>query len=393
MIFPSFHEFHEFPIISPYFSTTHTHTHRSLNHPNIVGFRGTKTLAENQVILAMETCDTSLGDLIEQRSELAAGPLEPTKLRKLSMDICNALDYLHTSAFILHGDIKSYNVLIKNSFEHCKLCDFGVSLPLNDDGFVDVEKNPEAQYIGTELYTAPEVFSSPSHDISSKCDIFSFGLVIFECLTLRVPHYEHFDAINTDMLKGNASYQSIGRISQQRQAKQRLFDESLTDSKENISSIADSKENISAITLNESQQTENSIFFKSTAATIGDDTILDITGTTVNGTINCDMNVSAMSDDSMRQPMRDVSTSLNTSAMDADSDLSMMDKSELSFNCSMDAIEACYGTRPLIPDAHNFSDEYNVYLETFFMCTHAEPDERPAAGDLLKSFHAIQPQY
>lgn len=330
----------------------------------------------------METCDTSLGDLIEQREELSAGPLEPTKLRKLSMDICNALDYLHTSALILHGDIKSYNVLIKNSFEHCKLCDFGVSLPLNADGFVDVEKDPQAQYVGTELYSAPEVFASPPQDISSKCDIFSFGLVIFECLTLRVPHYEQFDAINTGMLKGNASYQSIGRISQQRQSK-RLFDDSITDSKENISSI----------TLNDSQQADNSVFIKSTAATIGDDTIQDITGTTFNGTINSEMNVSTFADDSMRQPMRDVSASLNASAFEADADTSMADKSDLSYNCSMDAIEACYGTRPLIPDVHNFSDEYNVYLETFFMCTHAEPDDRPAAGDLLKSFNALQPHY
>lgn len=158
---------------------------RSLDHPNIVGYRGSKTLNDERVILAMETCDISLGDLIEQRDEQCAGPLEPAKILKVCTDVCSALDYLHTKVHLLHGDLKSYNVLIKNTFEQCKLCDFGVSMPLNADGYVDLEKNPKAHYIGTDIYSAPEVFYAPPHDISTKCDMFSFGLIVFECLTLK----------------------------------------------------------------------------------------------------------------------------------------------------------------------------------------------------------------
>lgn len=156
-----------------------------MDHPNIVGYRGSKTLNDERVILAMETCDISLGDLIEQREEQSAGPLEPAKILKVCVDVCSALDYLHTEAHLLHGDLKSYNVLIKNAFEQCKLCDFGVSVPLNADGFVDLEKNPKAHYTGTDIYSAPEVFYAPPRDISNKCDVFSFGLIVFECLTLK----------------------------------------------------------------------------------------------------------------------------------------------------------------------------------------------------------------
>lgn len=39
-------------------------------------------------------------------------------------------------------------ILIKNDFEICKLCDFGVSLPLNADGYIDLVKKPDAKYIG-----------------------------------------------------------------------------------------------------------------------------------------------------------------------------------------------------------------------------------------------------
>lgn len=104
-------------------------------------------------------------------------------------DILKALDYLHTEAKVLHGDIKSFNILVKNGFSICKLCDFGVSLPLNDAGFVDLTQKPNAEYIGTPLWCAPEALIDDNEEhISNKADIFSFGLVIYECIALIPPH-------------------------------------------------------------------------------------------------------------------------------------------------------------------------------------------------------------
>jgi len=164
---------------------------RQLDHPNIVGFRGSKVMPNQQVVLAMENCDTSLGNVVELRSEESLGPLESHKILKMSRDICSALDYLHTTAHILHGDLKSFNILIKGDFDLCKLCDFGVSQPLNDEGYLDVENKPDAQYTGTNLWSAPEVFDSPSNEISYKADLFSFGLVLYECIALQAPHCDH----------------------------------------------------------------------------------------------------------------------------------------------------------------------------------------------------------
>ena len=72
-----------------------------------------------------------------------------------------ALDYLHTSTLggkprLLHGDIKSANVLVKGEFDEIKLCDFGVTLPLEADGTVSQEGGKN-QYIGTEPWSAKEV--------------------------------------------------------------------------------------------------------------------------------------------------------------------------------------------------------------------------------------------
>lgn len=351
-----------------------------MDHPNIVGYRGSKTLNDERVILAMETCDTSLGDLIEERDQLAAGPLEPAKMLKLCTDVCNALDYLHTKAFLLHGDLKSYNVLIKNSFEQCKLCDFGVSLPLNDEGYIDLEKNPNARYIGTDIYSAPEVFHSPVEDISNKCDIFSFGLIIFECLTLRPPHYEHLQGTNVSGMTNEIDTSILSDVSSKLAAKQ-LFNDS-AETKENQLNLSSFGGNASKETTMNGSQAENSILIKSTAATIGDDTIQDITGTTFNGTINTIADVSFESNSTNRQPMRDINASFN-STLESESDCCAVDKSILSLDDSTGTIESWYGTRPRLPENQQFDEDYFIFCETFFVCTHVLPEERPTAGDLL----------
>lgn len=58
----------------------------------------------------------------------------------------------------MKDDICWLQILIKNDFEICKLCDFGVSLPLNADGYIDVVKKPDAKYIGELIEFPVNVF-------------------------------------------------------------------------------------------------------------------------------------------------------------------------------------------------------------------------------------------
>ncbi|XP_056633008.1 lymphokine-activated killer T-cell-originated protein kinase [Diorhabda sublineata] len=161
---------------------------RKLNHPNIVGFRACTKQSDDTCIIAMEGCTSSLGDLIENRLDyLGDVPFPPNTILKMSSDIVNALDYLHNEK-LLHGDIKSMNILVKGEFVICKLCDFGVSLPLTKGGEIDKEKAGEdVEYAGTPHWCAPEVFQD-NQIITSKADIYSFGLVIWEMLSLAPPN-------------------------------------------------------------------------------------------------------------------------------------------------------------------------------------------------------------
>lgn len=125
---------------------------RALDHPNIVGYRGYKQTLDGNDALMLEDCHISLGNILETRMEDELSALPANDIKIVCLDISKALDYLHTSAFLLHGDIKSFNVLIKGDFEICKLCDFGVSQPLNKDGYLDLVKKPSASYVGKYFF-------------------------------------------------------------------------------------------------------------------------------------------------------------------------------------------------------------------------------------------------
>lgn len=171
---------------------------RNLKHPNIVGFRAFISCKDGRDCLAMEECDISLGDLIEKRSEDDSGAFKAKNIIDVGLDISKALDYLHNEALLMHCDIKSYNILIKGDFIICKLCDFGVCLPVNKEGRLDKDKAGEyAEYVGTPVWSAPEVLKDPQ-EVTTRADVYSFGLVLWEMLALMPPVDESFAEISLD---------------------------------------------------------------------------------------------------------------------------------------------------------------------------------------------------
>lgn len=176
---------------------------KDLKHPNIIGFRGYQKSGDGTKMLVVENGEASLFDIIEEiretqlnqtnDGEIRLRPLPADKILRVIESIASALDYLHTVKCILHGDLKSANILVAGDYEAVKLCDFGVALTMNKDGIVD---NPRSQYIGTEPWSALEAIQDDT--ITSKTDIFALGCVIFEMLALDTPHSDKLMDIDDD---------------------------------------------------------------------------------------------------------------------------------------------------------------------------------------------------
>ena len=103
---------------------------------------------------------------------------------KVAWSVAKGLQYLHNDKRILHGDIKSGNVLVHGRFEQVKLCDFGVSIFLNET--LTGARDANAFYVGSEPWHPREIIDEQV--IIDKADIFAYGLVIWEMLARDLAH-------------------------------------------------------------------------------------------------------------------------------------------------------------------------------------------------------------
>lgn len=164
---------------------------RKLDHPNIVGFRGYAESSVSGPCLVMEQLESSLGNVLEDRLDEGGEPLPATTILKIAYEVAKGLEYLHHTARILHGDVKSYNVLVSNDCQTAKLCDFGVSVPLTETLELDTSKG-KFSYVGTEHWSAPEILFD-NGPVTNKADIWSYGLVIWEMIALSPPGIDSED--------------------------------------------------------------------------------------------------------------------------------------------------------------------------------------------------------
>ncbi|KAF7037115.1 hypothetical protein CFC21_047573 [Triticum aestivum] len=100
---------------------------------------------------------------------------------KILLGTAKALAYLHEAIDpkVVHRDIKSSNILIDTEF-NSKVSDFGLAKLLDSDA-----SHINTRVMGTYGYVAPEYANSGM--LNEKSDIYSFGVVLLECITARDP--------------------------------------------------------------------------------------------------------------------------------------------------------------------------------------------------------------
>eukprot|EP00850_Spirogloea_muscicola_P011901 SM000075S21990 [mRNA] locus=s75:497603:502103:+ [translate_table: standard] len=146
---------------------------RKVRHKNVVQFIGACTKPPN---LSIVTEFMSGGSVYDYLHKQRAGVKLPMLL-KVAIDVSKGMDYLHQNN-IIHRDLKAANLLMDEN-EVVKVADFGVARVQAQSGVMTAET-------GTYRWMAPEVIEHRPYD--HKADVFSFGVVLWELLTGRLPY-------------------------------------------------------------------------------------------------------------------------------------------------------------------------------------------------------------
>uniref|UniRef100_A0A251SA55 Receptor-like serine/threonine-protein kinase n=1 Tax=Helianthus annuus TaxID=4232 RepID=A0A251SA55_HELAN len=151
-----------------------------INHRNLIETYGYCAEGTHRILVYEYMENGSLA------GNLGGNQLEWKNMFEIASGIAKGLAYLHEECleWVLHCDVKPQNILLDGDYNP-KVADFGLSKLFHQD----VTGNSLFSRIrGTRGYMAPEwVFNLP---ITSKVDVYSYGMVVLEMITGRGPTYD-----------------------------------------------------------------------------------------------------------------------------------------------------------------------------------------------------------
>jgi len=151
-----------------------------LTHPHIVRIHDF-VHDERSGGISMEYIDGET--LSNLRAEKERTVFEPDEIATWISQLCDALDYAHTRANIIHCDLKPANLMV-NQRGNLKIQDFGIARSLSDSvSRLTVEQGRS----GTLVYMSPQQLNGERSTYLD--DIYSLGASIYELLASKPPFY------------------------------------------------------------------------------------------------------------------------------------------------------------------------------------------------------------
>ena len=160
-------------------------------HPHVITFFGV-ALSSDAVSTYIVTELAPHGSLYHYLHDKKEDP-SPDQSLAWAQQIASGMQHLHSND-VVHRDLKSANILLVLGFL-AKVCDFGTARSL--------VKTAKTTQKGTYRWMAPEIVEGVEANINKMCDVFSYGMVLYEIFAHKIP----YDDLRTDPLVGMAVMQ------------------------------------------------------------------------------------------------------------------------------------------------------------------------------------------